>query len=71
MAMAPVSAAHLEQALAIAILDATLQLQDAARWSGLQAKVSHFVEEQAAAQQLADCELLRKVEATRVEMEVF
>lgn len=53
------------QALAIAILDAAIQAQ-------LQEeKIFVFVAAQAQAQAQADAQLLRQVEATRVEMETF
>ncbi len=61
----------LEQALAIAILDATLQAQDYPVTAALHDNIRDFVAEQAQQQTDADQELLRKVEATRVEMEVF
>jgi alpha-D-ribose 1-methylphosphonate 5-triphosphate synthase subunit PhnG len=58
----------LEQALAIAILDALLQSPSN---HPLQAACQAFVQTQAAAQAREDAELLRQVEATRVELEVF
>ena len=65
----------LEQALAIAILDALLQQQSTASSTGngtaLRKQIRNFVADEAAAQTAADDDLLRKVEATRVEMEVF
>lgn len=52
-------------ALGIAVIDA-------ARTAGVEtARIQAFLEEQAAAQESADDELLRKVETTRVEMETF
>jgi alpha-D-ribose 1-methylphosphonate 5-triphosphate synthase subunit PhnG len=55
----------LEQALAVAILDAAMQ-------GGLQAElIATFVAQQRAEQEAADLRLLRQVEATRVEMETF
>lgn len=58
----------LEQALAIAILDALLQAP-----SDHPAHIAslHFVDTQATTQAASDEELLRQVEATRVELEVF
>jgi len=55
----------LEQALAVAILDA------AASAGHKQAAIAAFVEQQQAALDAADNRLLRQVEATRVEMETF
>ena len=53
------------QALAVAILDAALQ-------ADIQRDVIYaFIEQQQTAQQQADEQLLRQVEATRVEMETF
>ncbi|MCX7739438.1 MAG: phosphonate C-P lyase system protein PhnG [Meiothermus sp.] len=55
----------LEQALAIAILDAALQ-------EGLEpGRIRAYVEQEAARQAEADAELARQVAATRVEMETF
>lgn len=55
----------LEQALAVAILDAAMQ-------GGLHAeRIATFVAQQRAEQEAADLRLLRQVEATRVEMETF
>ncbi len=55
----------LEQALALALIDA-------ANAAGLaQAEIAHFLQTQAARLQNADEQLLRWVEATRVEMETF
>ncbi len=61
----------LEQALAIAILDATLQAQEEPTTAALHDNVLAFVATQAQQQADRDTDLLRKVEATRVEMEVF
>lgn len=55
----------LEQSMAIALLDAALQAEIEVT------RIQAFVAEQANAQQIADEELLKKVEATRVEMETF
>ncbi len=55
----------LEQALAIALIDAALQAGIA------QDLLSAFIDEQAALQRAADQALLSQVEATRVEMETF
>jgi len=52
-------------ALGVAVLDAALNA------SVLVERIMAFVEEQAAAQAAADTALLRKVEATRVDMETF
>lgn len=59
----------LVQALAIAILDAVLQ--DPQGDGAVKAEILHFVERQAERQATADTDLLRKVETTRVELEVF
>ncbi|MCB0183578.1 MAG: phosphonate C-P lyase system protein PhnG [Caldilineaceae bacterium] len=65
----------LEQALAIALLDAVMQRspsQPAPReFASLQSAITDFIMDQAQVQADADTDLLRKVEATRVEMEVF
>lgn len=67
----------LEQSLAMAILDAVMQAppQPSAKagrgFASFHAAILDFVTAQAQAQQDADADLLRKVEATRVEMEVF
>jgi len=67
----------LEQSLAIAILDALMQsvppsmLRQGVQTFSLQTAIIEFVTAQAEVQEAADHELLRKVEATRVEMEVF
>lgn len=55
----------LEQALAIAILDA------AVRSRSLLAEIGRFAADQAARLERADADLMRAVEATRVEMETF
>lgn len=55
----------LEQALAVAVLDAASRL---ARFEG---QVARWAAEQIEAQQREDETLLREVEATRVEMETF
>jgi alpha-D-ribose 1-methylphosphonate 5-triphosphate synthase subunit PhnG len=60
----------LVQALALAILDAVLQ-SHAASLTALHAPVIDFVTTLATEQTLADDALLRKVEATRVELETF
>lgn len=60
----------LEQAIAIALLDATLQSQEPASVAQ-QPSILDFVATQAQRQQESDDELLRKVEATRVELETF
>lgn len=59
----------LVQALALAILDALLQ--DVEAYPALKPLVMAFVDDLAVEQQLAQEELLRKVESTRVELEVF
>jgi alpha-D-ribose 1-methylphosphonate 5-triphosphate synthase subunit PhnG len=53
------------QALAVALLDAAMQADIQ------QDSISAFIGEQQNAQQQADDELLRQVEATRIEMETF
>ncbi|MFN8371315.1 MAG: phosphonate C-P lyase system protein PhnG [Anaerolineae bacterium] len=53
------------QALAIALLDAAMQAQIQAD------SITTFLNTQYSAQQDADAQLLRQVEATRVEMETF
>jgi alpha-D-ribose 1-methylphosphonate 5-triphosphate synthase subunit PhnG len=55
----------LEQALAVALIDAAMQAGIA------QETLTPFIESQAAAQRAADVALLGQVEATRVEMETF
>ncbi|MBF6594477.1 MAG: phosphonate C-P lyase system protein PhnG [Thermaceae bacterium] len=56
---------NLEQALAVAILDAAML-------GGLHSElIETFVNQQKADQEAADVRLLRQVEATRVEMETF
>ncbi len=55
----------LEQALAIALLDASLSA------GVMVARIESFVAEQAEKQRRADETLLKQVEATRVEMETF
>jgi alpha-D-ribose 1-methylphosphonate 5-triphosphate synthase subunit PhnG len=59
----------LVQALALAILDAVLQDVDANPL--IKPQILAFVETMAARQQQEEIELLRKVESTRVELEVF
>lgn len=60
-----VSGRDLEQAMAVAVLDAAVT-------AGIQRdEIFAFVAQQAAVQAAADAELLRQVEATRVEMETF
>jgi alpha-D-ribose 1-methylphosphonate 5-triphosphate synthase subunit PhnG len=59
----------LVQALALAILDAVLQDVDAN--PAIKPQILQFVERMDERQQMADLELLRKVETTRVELEVF
>ncbi|MEX1019188.1 MAG: phosphonate C-P lyase system protein PhnG [Litorilinea sp.] len=61
----------LEQTLAIAIVDAVMQGQDAAFSPALRAAVIQVVQTQHAAHAQADDTLLRKVEATRIELETF
>lgn len=66
----------LEQSLAIAIIDAVMQAtgtehSDPVFTPALRAAVLQVVQEQAAAQAQADDTLLRKVEATRIELETF
>ena len=60
----------LEQAIAIAILDALLQSPEVAAQAE-QPAILAFVAAAAQAQQQAESELLRKVESTRVELETF
>lgn len=55
----------LEQSLAVAILDAALQA------GVMEARISPFVQEQAAHLRAEDDLLFKQVEATRVEMETF
>lgn len=60
----------LEQAIALAILDATLQSQESAARAE-QPLILTFVAAAAQEQEAQDVQLLRKVEATRVELETF
>ena len=60
-----VTGRDLELAMAIALLDAALTAGIAAT------EINRFVAEQAALQRQADDELLRQVQATRIEMETF
>jgi len=55
----------LQQALAVALLDATLTA------NMMTETITTFIEQQEAAQQAADEQLLKQVEATRIEMETF
>jgi len=55
----------LEQALAVALLDAATQLPEQA------ADILELVDQQRGVQEASDAKLLREVEATRVEMETF
>lgn len=60
----------LVQALGIAILDAVMQ-SPAPTHAADKQQIAAFVRAEAQRQQAADDDLLRKVEATRVELEVF
>jgi alpha-D-ribose 1-methylphosphonate 5-triphosphate synthase subunit PhnG len=55
----------LQQALAVALLDAALTA------NMMIETITTFIEQQEAAQQAADEQLLKQVEATRIEMETF